>query len=313
MFLVSHIIYCTILAQNENLFKRKILVLRHTNCSLSHFILLIVFYLLANQSVNAETNSAKFRTTTQPSFQGITEPFRQAIISAYFASDITSIIKKEGTFVRKGDTIIELDFREAQLDAERCRIIAESEAELQAAKLKAETAEQDYKATKTLHDSTRAVSGEELWKKELDYNLTKTEREHLSMIKSKEILEYKMALERLSHYFIIAPFNGIIAQHFLNESESCKPQEQLVKIVDIQKCRFITYIPVALSQDLEKGKSVAISLECKNAPLIRRGIVEFISPIVDASSGLRTVKIVFENKDGTIQPGIKGSLLIDRK
>jgi multidrug efflux pump subunit AcrA (membrane-fusion protein) len=219
-------------------------------------------------------------------------------------------VKKEGTAVNKGDTIIKLDYMETLLDAERCRVIAESDAELQAAKLKAATAEKDYEATRTLHDSTRAISGEELWKKELEYNLTKTERDRLTMVKSKEVIEYKMSLDRLNHYFVITPFNGIIAQSFLFESETCKPQEPLIKLVDIARCRFITYVPAIFARDLTKGKKVTIFLEGGKTPLTREGTIEFIAPVVDPSSGLRTVKIIFDNLDGSVQPGVKGSLII---
>jgi len=35
--------------------------------------------------------------------------------------------------------------------------------------------------------------------------------------------------------------------------------------------------------------------------------------VVDASSGLRTVKAVFDNADGSIQPGVAGAMLIDEQ
>ncbi len=247
------------------------------------------------------------------SFQGITEPLRQAVISAEFASRVTAIRKNEGAFAKKGDTIFELDYKEPQLDAERCRVIAENEAELNAAKLKAQTARLNFDATTLLHDSTRSISDEEMWKIKLEYDLATTECERLSKAKEKEILEYRISLERLRHFFVIAPFDGVVAQRFLNEAESCKPQEPLIKFVDVHKCRFITYVPVDRSQGLVKGKRVTLSLAlgAAKAPQTRQGAIEFVSPIVDASSGLRTIKVVFDNTDGSIQPGVTGAMIID--
>jgi RND family efflux transporter MFP subunit len=244
-------------------------------------------------------------------FQGITEPFRQATISAELGSRIISIKKNEGFFAKKGDTIMELDYEEASLEAQRNRVISESYADLNAAKFKVQTAKLDLDATKMVHDSTRSVSEEELWKKELDYNLAKTECDRLAMTKEKEILEYKISLENLKRHFVLAPYDGVVAQRFLNEAESCKPQEPLVKFVDVHKCRFITYIPAALSQGLCVGKMVTLSLNGAKTPRIRRGSIEFVSPVVDASSGLRTVKVVFDNTNCSIQPGVTGSLLIE--
>lgn len=271
-------------------------------------LMFLLFVVILSNSVYSQTSGIKM---SQFSVQGITEPFKQATISAEYAARILEIRKDEGAFVKEADTILAFEYEETMLDAERCRIIAESNAELDAAKLKAETARIDYEATKTVFDSTRSVSREELWKKELDYNLTKTECERLKMTKAKDLLEYKIALVRLKQYFICAPFSGTIAVRYLNQAETCKPQEPLIKIVDVRKCRFITYVPVAKSHGLAKGKKVTINLNGNKTPLVRQGIIEFISPVVDASSGLRTVKIVFDNADGSVQPGITGTLIIE--
>jgi RND family efflux transporter MFP subunit len=251
------------------------------------------------------------RSSVPYTVQGITEPLRQATISAEFAGTIASIKKNEGSFARKGDTILELECEESRLEAERCRVIAESNAELAAAKLKTETAKLDRDATKTVHDSTRAISDEELWKKELEYNLAKTECERLTMMKAKEVAEYKIALDHLRHHFVIAPYDGVVAQRFLNEEEACKPQEPLIKFVDVHKCRFITYVPSARAAGLVKGKQVTLTLGGAKTPRTRQGVIEFASPVVDPSSGLRTVKVVFDNTDGSIQPGVAGTLLIE--
>jgi RND family efflux transporter MFP subunit len=258
--------------------------------------------------INADDSTVHIGSIT---VQGITEPFKQAIISSQLASRITAIRKNEGSFAKKGDTIMDLDFEEAKLEAERNRVISESYAEFNAAKYRMQTAKLDLDATKIVHDSTRSVSEEELWKKELDYNLAKTEYDRLSMTKQKEILEYKISQQNLKLHFIIAPYDGIVAQRFLNEAESCKPQEPLIKFVDVHKCRFITYVPCIYSQKLTVGKSVTLALHGSNKTQTKHGVIEFISPVVDASSGLRTVKVIFDNANCSIQPGITGSLFIE--
>jgi RND family efflux transporter MFP subunit len=242
---------------------------------------------------------------------GVTEPYRQATISSEIAGRIVDIRKNEGFFAKKGDTILELDFEEARLDAERNRVISESDAELRAAKLKAETAKQDLDATKMVHDSTRSVSEEELWKKQLEYDVARTECDRIAMTKEKARLEYRISLENLKRHFLLAPFSGMVSQRFLNEGENCKPQEPLVKLVDVRKCRFITYVPAARSQGLVKGKKVTLTLGGVKSQRTRQGAIEFASPVVDASSGLRTIKVVFDNADGSIQPGVTGTLQIE--
>jgi RND family efflux transporter MFP subunit len=241
--------------------------------------------------------------------QGVTEPYRFATISSEIASRITVVRINEGGRAKKGDTILVLDAEEALLEAERSRLIAESDAELSAARLKAEMAKRDLYATRLVYDSTRSVSKEEIWKKELESNLAKADVDRLTMGKEKSVLEYKIALQNLKRHFVIAPYDGIVAQRFLNEGETCKPQEPLIKFVDVNRCRFIAYIPVGLSQGLAKGSRAGLTV---GKGLARSGVIDFISPIVDQASGLRTAKIVFDNSDGSIQPGIPGFLQIEK-
>ena len=56
---------------------------------------------------------------------GITEPFRHATISSTVSGTISAINVKEGNFVRKGDTIVELDRSLESLEADRRKLVAE--------------------------------------------------------------------------------------------------------------------------------------------------------------------------------------------
>jgi multidrug efflux pump subunit AcrA (membrane-fusion protein) len=39
-------------------------------------------------------------------------------------------------------------------------------------------------------------------------------------------------------------------------------------------------------------------------------VIEFASPVVDPSSGLREIKVVFDNDRGKIFPGATGTLIL---
>ena len=42
----------------------------------------------------------------------------------------------------------------------------------------------------------------------------------------------------------------------------------------------------------------------------KKGKIEFISPVVDKASLLRTVKVVFENSDKSVEPGVTGKIFV---
>ncbi len=242
--------------------------------------------------------------------QGIVEPFRSAEMSPEISGRIVEISIPEGKSAREGDTIIKIEYNEDLLLCERARLTAENRADQKAAQLKMETAKLEYDATKLVYDSTSAVSEEELWGKKYQYEAAFAEYEQLSGQKERELIEYRIAQTRLKTHFIIAPYPCVIAGVKLREWEHCKAAEPLVSIVDASRCRFITYVPIHLTKQLTLGKKVKLQVANKNGFVMKDGVVDFISPVVDPASDLLTVKIKFDNRDGSVKPGVSGYLLI---
>jgi multidrug efflux pump subunit AcrA (membrane-fusion protein) len=202
-----------------------------------------------------------------------------------------------------------LEKEEQELDTARYKLISESKVELELARMKAETIERDYKATKQVLDATQSVSEEELWSKELEYKQAVAEYNQWKVAEEREAVEYKIADAKLRERLIVAPFDGVIAKINLHTAESCNPQQPLVRIADVRKCRFITYAEAKSIPGLASGMKETLRLDGARSTVSRPGVVEFISPVIDPSSGLREVKVVFDNSDGAIQPGVGGTMI----
>lgn len=264
------------------------------------FLIVHAVYLKAAPVINSQ----------EQKIQGIVEPFRTADISPQISGRIIEIGVQEGKTADEGDTIIKIEYTEDLLLAERARLVADNKADLKAARLKMETAKLDYNATKLVYDSTGAISEEELWGKKYQYEAASAEYEQLSGQKEREQIEYRIAQTRLTTHFIIAPYRCVVASVKLRQWEHCRAAEPLVSIVDASKCRLLTYVPMPLTKHLTTGKQVKIQVAGNSSLLQKTGTVEFVSPVVDPSSDLVTVKIKFENGDGSVKPGVSGFLLI---
>ena len=155
--------------------------------------------------------------------------------------------------------------------------------------IQAEMKKRDWVATKKVCEQTQSISEEELWKKEMDY---------------------KVAQAQLNDRQIRAPFDGQVVKIFLSVGESCDVRQQLVRVVDTRQCRFITYLESTNKVSISKGKSVTVELNGSAGAQKFSGVVEYLSPVVDAASGLREIKVVLPNFDGKIKPGISGSLIL---
>ncbi len=154
--------------------------------------------------------------------------------------------------------------------------------------LAVETLRIDYERNRKLYENTQSVSTEELQKKEL---------------------EYKLAQVELDKRLITAPFEGVVAKLYRRVGEYSDPEEPLIRLVDTRKCRLIAHIEYALAAKLEPGMSIPIIVKENPTPIRFEGTIEHISPVIDASSGLREVKVLFDNSELKIHPGVTGMMI----
>ncbi len=242
--------------------------------------------------------------------RGITEPYRDATLSATVAGTLAVIYKKEGERVRAGEVILELEKDLESLEVERRRLVAESKVELEAARRRAEQLQQELAAMRGLYDSTRSVSREQLQQKELETRLAEGELERLSVAEAREAIELRIAEAQLRQRSIRAPFDGLIAEIVPEIGEACYPQQPLVRVVDTSRCRLIVHLEAAAASELEAGKPAQLKFEGLRPPNLIRGVVEYVSPVADPASGLLEVKVLFDNPEGRIRPGLSGTLLL---
>ena len=243
-------------------------------------------------------------------FDGVTEPIAQAKIGFTVPGKIDSIWVKEGAFVHKGDTLMNLVKTEEEIRVHMTKIIADDYSGLASSKAKMDTYLKDYYAIKKLYESSNSVSEEEVWEKQMNFDISRADWNAAKVTKVKDSLEYSMARAQLSKQYLIAPFDGEIVSIGKNNSESVEALEPIVEIADVRTCRMTAYIVANKAHSLKAGQKVKLSLDGTSKNRTRNGTIEFVSPVVDKSSLLRTVKIIFDNSDRSVEPGVTGKLYL---
>jgi RND family efflux transporter MFP subunit len=218
-------------------------------------------------------------------FDGVTEPLFDVTLSMAVPGIITVQRLKEGDFVRANDVILELDNRLEELDVERHRLVMENR-------------KTDWESTRKVSEKTSSVSRDELLKKEADYRVA--------------VVEYDMAVEALRRRKLSAPGAGVITEITLHVGEACAAYQPVVRLVDTRQCYFTSNIEAKLLDRAKVGQAVIIEIEDAKTPIQVRGKVIFVSPVVDAASGLQKVKAVFDNTDGRVRPGLAGKMRFDQ-
>ncbi len=244
------------------------------------------------------------------SISGITESIRDVNLSLSVTGTVSSIFYKEGSYVKKGRVILELDKRLEGLEVLRRKLIWESKAELESAEARVLTLKSLLESTRKLFESTRSVSREELEEKELEYKLAVSEQKRLEVEEEKQRIEYDMALENLRKRRLESPIGGVIIKLFLDVGESNEPEQPLVHLVDTSRCLLVSNVEEQLGRTLRKGQPVELKIRTGSGSIAKRGIIAFVSPVVDPASGLLEVKAEFENKNGAVRPGVEGFMLL---
>ena len=242
---------------------------------------------------------------------GLIQPVREATLSAPVVGRISRVNFKDGDLVKADAVILELDKRSEEIEAERRKIVWEVRAELEAATVRVETLKHDFESSKKLQEATKSVSRDELAKKSLDLRVAEAELEQLTRREDIEKLEYEFAVEQVRRREIRAPHAGQIVEIVSKVGEVCEPRQPLVRFVDASQCYFVSNLDAAQAAKLKSGERLPILVSGGKGVISVEGVIEFISPVIDAASGLRRVKILIDNRDGRVVPGSPATLTLD--
>lgn len=213
---------------------------------------------------------------------GVTEAFMDVTLSSTVQGIIHTRFFDEGAAVKDGQVILELDSALEELETQRRGAVMEH-------------SRADFESTRSLFSRSKAVSKDELQKKEMEYKVA--------------VAEYGIATENLKRRKVIAPFSGTIVDLFLKPGASCEPYQPLIRLVDTTRCYFIGHVQGNAGIKVQTGTKVKVTVQGAADPF--EAVISFVAPVVDSASGLVKVKAVFENAEGRVRPGLAAELTLD--
>jgi RND family efflux transporter MFP subunit len=211
---------------------------------------------------------------------GITEPFHDVTLGLAEPGIIRNQFFQEGDVVKKGEVILELDTRLEELEVGRRKEVMAQDKEV-------------MDSTESLYGSTHSVSKQDLTKSEAEYNVAAA--------------DYAIAVQQLANRRLTSPFSGQITEILLHPGAACAPYQPLVRLVDTSRCYFVGQIDGAAAARPKLDQAVAIQMADGQSV---SGKISFISPVVDAASGLASIKAIFENPSGKIRPGMAAKMTL---
>jgi membrane fusion protein (multidrug efflux system) len=214
------------------------------------------------------------------------EADREADVVAKTNGVLLKLLVEEGDAVRQGQVLSRLD------DASPRLSLAKAEATLR--KLEA-----DYRRA------------DEMFGKKL---LSLEEHDKIKFDLDNQRAVHDLARLELSYTQVVAPIDGVIGKRLVKEGNLIQLNQPLFHIVDFDPLLGVLNVPERELNTLKPGQPVSMVVDALPAQRFP-GVIDRVSPIVDAASGTFRVTCRFTVAAQTLKPGMFGRIdvIYDRK
>lgn len=206
----------------------------------------------------------------------------QATLSSRIQGTIERVLVREGTEVKKGQTLLELDKRD--LEADLARAVAE-----------VENAEAHLSRMKTLY-AEQAVSKQEMENATRTFKVSEANR--------------KAVLAQLSYTVVKAPFDGVITEKKVEAGELASPGQTLLKMEDPNRLRLEATVAESDLKAVSPGNRITVMIDALPGQSLT-GTVSQILPAGDPQTHTFTVKVDLPPTHG-LRTGMFGRLQLDK-
>lgn len=275
------------------------------------FYLLAVTYLAGAGAAVAQTAGSYDNVgldQLSSAVRGNSECLADLELAFPFSGIMSDLMAEEGARVTKRQPLAALDQEIEALEVDRRRAIWENQSELDAARIKADVSDQQFAAAERLAKAGGAISLEEVQNRRLARDLDRVDVERLSAQEKVEELDFRTAEAALAKRTLTSPSDGILAEVLRKPGESVQAYEPVIRLCDLSRIVFVANLPDAVAVGLAVGDPVTLRFAAAPDPVV--GTLTLISPLVDAASGLRRVKIDLPQGLDWLRPGLGADLIL---
>ncbi|MCK7594941.1 efflux RND transporter periplasmic adaptor subunit [Pseudomarimonas salicorniae] len=205
----------------------------------------------------------------------------EAQVVAKTSGVLLQLLTEEGQQVKAGEVL-------ARIDPDRARLeVARAEATLR--KLEAEFAR-----------------SKELFERKL---VAADAHERLRFDVETQRAAWNLAKLELSYTNVVAPISGVVAQRMVKAGNLIQLNQAMFRIVNIDELEAVLNVPERELGKLQTGLAVSLSVDALPGRRFK-GVIDRISPVIDAATGTFRATARFEADDGKLMPGMFGRIQV---
>ncbi len=234
---------------------------------------------------------------------GVTEPQERIDLSFPESGVIRALEVEEGARVTEGQMLAQLDCRVLESQLAIARMRAESPAGIQSATATVEMRRQRLDQLQKLAASQNA-NADELARAKAEHEIAQADLQLAHEAVAQHQLEAQQIEAQIEQRTLRAPFDGIVARVHHEKAASFSPSEgPVINLVKLDQLELVVHIDHRRVDQLQTGQTVAVTAIDRH--VTGSGTVEFISPVIDPSSGTARLRIALPNEDGRHRSGVK--------
>lgn len=214
---------------------------------------------------------------------GTVQPLNNANLSFIEGGKIEKFLKDKGSYVTKGERLVELDN-------------AVAKANMDASKARYDFAEISFSKQKKIY--------EENISSEFEYLKSKSERDQAKA-------NYELMNARYKNTFITANFSGTIEAKYIEEGEFAPPGSPVISIIQNYIVKVVAGVPERFAAKIKRHQKVKIKVGEVGSDLVS-GNISFVGSTLDENNRTFSIEIIVKNKNRLLKPGMIAEVSIEQ-
>ena len=206
---------------------------------------------------------------------GTLRSWESVVIKPEVTGRIVKIAFEEGTMVKEGDLLVQLD-------------AAEAEAEMLRAKAALDWAKETYERARKLRGQGSGTAA----------NLDKA----LADLASAQA-SLQLAAARLEKMRLVAPFAGMLGLRKVSVGALLVPGQEIVNLEQIDPLKVDFKVPETLLAAIKVGQTIRLRVDAMGSRAVE-GTVYAIDPLLETSGRAIVLRARILNPDGALRPGL---------
>lgn len=228
-------------------------------------------------------------------YKSETKPSRDAVMQFAQSGEIRLISVSGGQRVKRGDVLARVRDAEVVAAIARQKIVAENRLEIDNAERQLELAQYRFEQLK----AGKTFSPAEFEELRISAEVAKIQRDQAIVNLEAQKIALDQLLGQAERYRLEAPFDGVVEEVMVEVGQGVTENEKVLRIVNTETLWLDAYAGTSESirLGLKENSPAWVLIELADAPRLVKGTVLYVSPVADAVSQTRRVRVEIQNTE----------------